>query len=62
MKYIALIALVALTACVEEGSDQTGDMTTMCLDHVAYWLDGQGQSQMMAVRIDPKTLQPMLCK
>ena len=62
MKYIALIALVALTACVEEGSDLTTAMTTVCLDHVAYWYDGQGNSQMMAVRIDPKTLQPRLCK
>ena len=62
MKYIALIALVSLAGCVEEGSNQTSDMITICLDRVAYWYDGSGQSQMMAVRINPETLQPMLCK
>lgn len=61
---IALFAviLVTLSACVEEGSDQTTDMITICLDDVAYWFDGQGQSQMMSPRIDPKTLTFIRCK
>lgn len=62
MKYITLIALLALTGCMSPGSDQTTNMITICLDNVSYWYGGGGGSQMMAVRIDPKTLQPMLCK
>ena len=58
------VILFTLSACVEEGSDQTSDMITMCLDGVAYWYDGQGQgqTQMMAPRIDPKTLTFIRCK
>jgi hypothetical protein len=58
---IAAIALT-LTGCVEEGSDQTSGMVTMCLDGVAYWYDGQGQSQMMSPRVDPETLTFVRCE
>jgi hypothetical protein len=59
---LAIFAIAALAGCVEEGSDQTSEMTTICLDGVAYWFDGAGQSQMMAPRVDPTTLQFVRCK
>jgi hypothetical protein len=62
MKYIAIVSFIFLAACgPEENSDHTNDVTTICLDGVAYWHDGFNQSQMMAPRIDPKTLTFVLC-
>lgn len=62
MKYIVLASLIFLAACVEENSDQTSDMTTICLDGVAYWYEGVGNTQMMAPKINPETLTFVLCK
>lgn len=63
MKYIVLASLIFLTACVEENSDQTSDMTTICLDGVAYWIGAADTNfQMMSPRIDPETLTFVLCK
>lgn len=64
MKYIALMSLIFLTACESiDGTDQTYDMITFCLDGVSYWVDGEGsQYQMMAPRIDPKTLTFVRCE
>lgn len=65
MKYIVLASLIFLAACVEEkeNSDQTSDMITICLDGVAYWVDGEDTYfQMMAPRIDPENLTFVLYK
>jgi uncharacterized protein YcfL len=60
---VAFIILFLLVGCGrEEGSNQTEDMTTICLDGVAYWFDGMGQSQMMAPRVDPETLTFIRCE
>lgn len=60
---VAFIILFLLVGCgKEEGSDQTEGMTTICLDGVAYWFDGMGQSQMMAPRVDPETLTFIRCE
>lgn len=60
---VAFIILFLLVGCgKEEGSDQTSDMTTICLDGVAYWYDGVGNTQMMSPRIDPKTLTFIRCE
>lgn len=60
---VAFIILFLLVGCgKEEGSNQTEDMTTICLDGVAYWFDGMGQSQMMAPRVDPETLTFIRCE
>lgn len=56
------VAILFLAACVEEGSDQTDTMTAICIDGVQYWLDGIGQMQMMAPRIDPETLTFVRCE
>lgn len=65
MKYLAIIlAIVTLSGCKDmNNTNQTEDMITICLDDVAYWVDGEGTNyQMMAPRIDPKTLSFVLCK
>lgn len=62
MKYVILASVLFLAACKENGSDQTDDMITICLDGVSYWFDGLSQSQMMAPRIDPETLTYVRCK
>jgi uncharacterized protein YcfL len=63
MKYgLLLVAALALAGCKENGSNQTNDMITICLDGVAYWYDGQGQTQMMSPRIDPETLSFVKCR
>lgn len=63
MKYVIIASILFLSACTEDGSDQTDDMITVCLDGVSYWVDGEDtQSQMMAPRIDPKTLTFIRCE
>lgn len=63
MKYVAILSLIFLASCIEDGSDSTYDMITTCLDGVAYWVDGENtDQQMMAPRIDPKTLTFMRCE
>ena len=60
---VAFIILFLLVGCgKEEGSNQTEDMTTICLDGVAYWFDGAGAGQMMAPRVDPETLTFIRCE
>lgn len=58
----SILALSLLVACVEEGEDMTDTMTVICIDGVQYWIAGFGQSQMMAPRIDPKTLEFVRCE
>jgi hypothetical protein len=65
MKY-ALLVIAALTVagCVEEGSDLTNQeqTITVCLDGVAYWMiNPQARSQVLAPRVDPKTLTFVRC-
>lgn len=64
MKYIAIVSLIFLAACVEKNNtNQTSDMITVCLDGVAYWVDGEDTYfQMMAPKIDPETLTFILCE
>ena len=62
MKYLVVVATLFLVGCVEDGSDQTSDMITVCLDGVAYWVTSAGTNyQMMAPRIDPDTLSFVRC-
>ena len=62
MKYLVVVASLFLVGCVEDGSDQTSDMITVCLDDVAYWIDMEGTNyQMMSPRIDPDTLSFVRC-
>ena len=58
----SILALSFLVACVEEGEDVTKNMISTCIDGVQYWQAGQGQSQMMAPRVDPKTLEFVRCE
>lgn len=63
MKYLAVITILLLAGCVEDGSDQTSDVITVCLDGVAYWIDMEGTNyQMMSPRIDPDTLSFVRCE
>lgn len=62
MKYILIVSVLLLAACRENGSDETSDMITICLDRVAYWVDGVGNTQMMAPRIDPVNLEFVRCE
>lgn len=68
MRKLALVAMIAMTAlagCVEDGDDITNkhNVISVCLDGVEYWLiSPEKQSQAMAPRIDPVTLEFVLCK
>jgi hypothetical protein len=65
MKYLVTAAvLLSLAGCEEKNNtDQTSDMITVCLDGVAYWVDGEDTYyQMMAPRIDPETLTFVRCE
>ncbi len=63
MKYVAILSLIFLASCIEDGSDSTDDMITTCLGGVAYWVDGENtDQQMMAPRIDPQTLTFIRCQ
>lgn len=65
MKYLAIIlAIVTLSGCKDmNNTNQTEDMITICLDDVAYWVDGEGTNyQMMSPRINPETLSFVRCE
>lgn len=61
MKKLIILAFVLLSACMEDGSDQTGTMSTICLDGVQYWTRQAGHGRVMAPRIDPVTLTFVRC-
>ena len=65
---LALVAMMTLAGCIEEGVELSTNETsietmTVCLDGVSYWLiQPNTRSQAMAPRIDPVTLQFVRCK
>lgn len=61
MKYLALITVVFLSACVEEGSEQRSDFKFICLDSVQYWFRATGSSSLLTPRINPDTLTFVRC-
>ena len=62
MKYIVLVSVLFLAACIEDGSDQTDTMRTICLDGVQYWTKQAGHGRVMTPRIDPVTLAFVRCE
>jgi hypothetical protein len=63
-KYLVIVSVLFLVACEEKNNtNQTSDMITVCLDGVAYWVDGEDTYfQMMAPKIDPETLTFVRCE
>jgi hypothetical protein len=63
-KYLVIVSVLFLVACKEKNNtNQTSDMITVCLDGVAYWVDGEDTYfQMMAPKIDPETLTFVRCE
>jgi hypothetical protein len=62
---IALAFTVTLAGCVEEGDDLTNrhNTVTVCLGGVEYWiLSPDSQLQALAPKINPKTLDFVVCK
>lgn len=63
MKNIILgaLVLVLVSACAEDGDDLTDNLTTVCLDGVAYWYDYGSYGSAYTPRVNPETLDFMLC-
>ena len=62
VKYVALLSFMLLSACIEEGSDQTKNVTMICIDQVQYWvLSPMTNGQSMSPKIDPSTLKYVNC-
>lgn len=64
---IAILAMIALTACVEEDErpaiNSNSDRTyrAECIDGIEYWVRHIGHKGYMAVRVDPDTLSFVRC-
>lgn len=66
MKYaIALMALVALSACNDERPSREGtsgrEYRVECIGGIEYWQRSAGHSAMLAVRVDPETMTFVRC-